>query len=215
MRIKRLLALPLLLTGLLSGGCSIHQLTHDDLQAVDTVASSEYTGSAVVLASSATGFTGGKVGWGRITPFAIPVAPVYIHGDEGKQMMDNIGEALTVAGHQTREVTAESDSTSPVLVCHVNKFRYSNYTYFAPIVPTWGKIDVTLQLQRSDGSIAWEQQFEGGGFTLNFTDGYNIAAKESMTELLNSMVDAFSGSDFKAALMASYETEPVATAATQ
>lgn len=175
-----------LLAGTMSG-CSISPLSHEGLAPL----AAKRSGSLMV-AEKAEGLNGSKVGWGRITVFAIPVVPIYIAGDESIQLMDNISEALRLAGYSTNSEDETTGATSDLrLVATVHKTRYSNYTWFAPLIPTWGGMDVTLTLVNKEGESRWTKNFVGSGFTFNFFDGYNIASKESMTELLNQMAEAF------------------------
>ena len=180
----------------LGAGCSIAPLSHSGLDPHEAMRSGE-----INIAKKASGLDGGKVGWGRITPFAIPVAPVYVQGDESVDLMKNIKEALVLSGYTTNTVLdAGKSNNPPILHALVNKKRYSNYTYLAPLIPTWGGMDVTLSLVRQDGERIWEHDFKGGGFTMNFFDGYNIVSKKSMTKILNKMVIAFSSDDFYSAI---------------
>ena len=177
----------------LLSGCSITSLQHDVLEEP-----AELRSGAVNVAPKATGLDGGKVGWGRITLFSIPVAPIYIQSDEAADMMDVISSALSVAGYSPNY--AESADGAPLLRADVTRARFNNYTWFAPLVPTWGNVDVTLQLLSSGGEILWEESLHGGRHTFNFTDGYNIAATRTMTELANNMVAAFTSQAFSDAV---------------
>lgn len=174
-------------------GCSITELKHDELQEP-----AQRQSGVVSVEPLATGFTGGRVGWGRITIFSIPVVPIHIHSDEARDLMDVVRNALSATGYTTR--LASGPQSGPVLTAHVDKARFNNYTWIAPLVPTWGRIEATLRLESASGEVLWEKFFEGKGFTFNFTDGYNIAATESVTRLANSMVEAFSAQDFSEAL---------------
>lgn len=190
---RRLTVLLVGISTLCLSGCSITQLQHDELQEPE-----ELQSGVVNVESVATGFTGGRVGWGRITIFYIPVVPIHIHSDEASDLMDVVQNALTTAGYTAR--TEDGLQPGPVLKAHVDKARFNNYTWVAPIVPTWGRLEVTLRLDSASGEVLWEKSFIGKGSTLNFTDGYNIAATKSVTRLANSMVEAFSAPDFGEAL---------------
>ncbi len=174
-------------------GCSITSLQHDGLQEPTNLQS-----GVVNVAPRATGFSGGRVGWGRVTIFAIPVVPIHIKSDEASDVMDVVRDALITAGYTT--YLAGNSQQRPVLSAHVNKARFNNYTWILPIVPTWGRINVTLRLESASGQVLWENSFEGAGTTFNFTDGYNIAATKSVTRLANNMVEAFSDPEFITAL---------------
>lgn len=183
------------LASILSTGCTINQLEHSGLQP-----QAEPRTGTVALPNAAEGFTGGKVGWGRVTLFAIPVVPIYIQGDESTQLMENIQEALALAGYDTVSTASDTYENQLVLTAKVNKTRYSNYTWLVPLVPTWGGMNVTLSLVNSNGDVTWSDDFEGSGFTMNFTDGYNIASRKSMTKMLDAMTTAFVSDEFYSAL---------------
>lgn len=184
-------------SALLAVGCTIAPLSHEGL--AEHQASRSGT---INVAEKAEGLDGSKVGWGRITPFAIPIVPIYVQGDESLDLMTNIQEALVLAGYTPHSVVedrvAADEATGPTLQASVTKKRYSNYTYFAPLIPTWGGMEVTLRLVDA-GNVIWSDDFQGGGFTMNFFDGYNIASRESMTELLDAMVIAFDSDEFYSA----------------
>ncbi len=187
-----LLLFALLATAGLSG-CSITQLQHDGLDEP-----AEKRSGAVNVESRASGLDGGKVGWGRITLFSIPVVPIYITGDEAVDMRDVVSDALITAGYSP-EFSGSADS-APLLTANVTRARFNNYTWLVPLIPTWGNVDVTLTLVSAGGEILWEEALHGGGWTLNFSDGYNIAATKSMTELANNMVNAFTSQSFSDAV---------------
>ena len=78
--------------------------------------------------------------------------------------------------------------------------RFNNYTWLVPLIPTWGRISVTLKLESASGSILWEKSFEGKGTTFALSNSFNTAATKSITRLADSMVEAFSAHDFRLAL---------------
>ncbi len=78
----------------------------------------------------------------------------------------------------------------------VQKFALNNYTWLFPLVPTWGSIEIQLDLETPDGRSLWGRTFSGRGFTFNFTDGYTIVTKEAMTIILNDMVRELSSNEF-------------------
>ena len=174
-------------------GCSITQLQHEDLEKPV-----HHQSGVVNVEPRATGFSGGRVGWGRITLFSIPVVPIHINSDEASDLMSVVRDALTTAGY-TPTLT-DSPQITPVLKAHVDRVRFNNYTWLVPLVPTWGRINVTLRLESSGGEVLWERPFEGKGTSFDFTDGYNKASIKSVTRLANSMVEAFTTQDFGEAL---------------
>ncbi len=191
LRTSRILAAAIAVVTL--SGCSITSLQHDVLEEPTEIRAGE-----VRVESQATGFTGGKVGWGRITLFSIPVAPVYIHSDEARDMMDIVSSALTTAGYSPE--FAESADGAPLIKADVTRARFNNYTWLAPLMPTWGNVDVTLQLVSIGGEVLWEESVHGGGTSWSVFEGFNVAATKSMTELANNMVAAFTSQAFSDAV---------------
>jgi hypothetical protein len=184
--VKRII-LPLLITILT--GCSISHLQHNELKTPIQL----YSGD-VYIRPVATGFTGGKVGNSRISIFYIPINPVRIKSDEAKDLINVVTDALLVSGYNVFETN--DPEASPVLKVHVNEVKFNNYTWAAPIIPTFGKFDVTLTLESKEGLILWKEGFTGSGTSFNFFDGYNTAATRAVTKLANQMVDSFSRPNF-------------------
>ena len=141
-----------------------------------------------------------RVGWGRFTVFAIPLVPIYVVGDDGQEFMLQVRDALELAGYEPIAVEPDEPVDGPVFRCHFGETSFSNYTWIFPFVPTWGSITVTAELIDADGTILWSQNFTGDGSTLNFFNGYNSSAKQSVTELLNAMIQSLAAEDFQLAL---------------
>ena len=178
-------------------GCAI-TLQHDPLEPPAQAQSGD-----LYYQSHAEGLKG-RVGWGRGTAFYIPFVPVYIKGDDSygnEMLMTQLSDAIAVAGYHPIVVAQGTQSEGPVLRCRVEKASFNNYTYFFPIVPTWGSMAISLDLVDSAGKTVWSKSFDGGGFTLNFFNGYNSAAKQSMNEILSEMVQELAGEQFEVALM--------------
>lgn len=182
-----------LFVALLMTGCSV-TMKHDDL-----IMSPQNFSDPIAINNHSEGING-KVGWGRFTLFYIPIVPIYIEGDGNELIMKQIQDALKQVGYQVSSVNSERTLTTPILKCKVNEFWFNNYTWLFPIIPTWGDIKLTATLVSPSGKVLWSQDFKGDGFTMNFFNGYTSAAQQSMTEILNDMVKAFSSDVFHAAL---------------
>jgi N-acetyl-anhydromuramyl-L-alanine amidase AmpD len=133
--------------------------------------------------------------------FAIPIVPIYVTGDGNTEVMNEIQAALTQAGYKVETAEDAAAETGKVLVCKVDRFKYNNYTWAFPFVPTWGQTKLDVSLMGPDKGVLWNRQFEGRGTSwLWFAYGYSHAAKSSTTKILNNMVSAFSADEFRAAL---------------
>lgn len=194
-------AIALILSICLLSSCVIDGLTHKPLDS----GSHQSQSRTVYVDSRATGFSGGRVGFGRLSLVAIPIVPIRIAGDEAKDLMEVVTDALEVAGY-TVVITSENQGC-PILRANVNRVKFNNYTWLAPLVPTWGKFDVTLRLESVDGRTLWQQTFNGSGTSLNFFNGYNSAAVKGVTELANNMVTGLTAPTFVSALGADCDSK--------
>lgn len=183
----RALAGALVLTSAVS--CSI-KMQHGALKAPATVRS-----GVVTTAAKATGAET-RAGWATLTVFAIPIVPIYVEGDANGAVMNQVHDALRKAGYTPRTGAV---GTGKVLVCRVERLKYRNYTWFFPIVPTWGSATLRVELL-SNGAPVWAKTFTGSGSTLNFANGYTASNRRAMTKVGNQMVDAFASDEFHAAL---------------
>ena len=188
--ITRTLALSILLAAT-GTSCSIN-VQHAPLKSPAVARS-----GSVTTAPSASGIDG-RVGWGTFTCFFIPIVPVHVEGDGNAAVMAAVRDSLKKAGYDVR-----SGSPGPgggkALTCKVESMSYFNYTYFFPLVPTWGGAEIKVALLSGDREV-WTREFSGRGITLNFTNGYTIANRQAMTKVCNQMVDAFASDEFHAAL---------------
>jgi len=120
-----------------------------------------------------------RVGWGTFTVFAIPIAPVHISNGPGERIiMEKLKETLAGAGYEPVEGSVPGDR--PVLECDIKRFSFRNYTWLAPLVFTWGGIDLDLRLV-GQGSPLWQRSYTGkDDNSFSFSD----AANRSMEQIL-------------------------------
>ena len=160
-------------------------------------------------APSASGIEG-RVGWARISMFAIPVVPIFVADGSktsstntraqiaNREVMKQVRRALAHAGYEVTDAPAGAAS-GRALECNVERFKFNNYTWLIPIVPAWGSARLTLTVRDPAGAALWTQSFEGSGFSLNLFEGFSGAANQSMREILNAMVPAFQTPEFRSA----------------
>jgi hypothetical protein len=188
------------LLAFVGAGCSIN-LQHGKLNPPGrTYSDTIYTSKSATGSADLPKGADGRVGWGRGTLFAIPVVPVHVVGRGNEEVMKGIQVALTEVGYKVQVVEAGTPSPGKVLTCQVEKFKFNNYTWLFPIVPTWGGIRLNASLIGADQKVLWTHQFSGSGSTLDFSNGYTSSAKTSMTEILNEMITEFSSDEFHTAL---------------
>ena len=192
MKTKNLVWMPVL--ALLASGCSITPM-HKELDAP-----AHRVQGTVATAGTATGMPAGKVGWGRITLFAIPVAPVRVEGDASRETMNFVREALATAGYSVNTLEAGARAPGPVLTVAIRQYKFNNYTWLAPLIFTWGRIELEATLKGSDNRDLWKKTYLGKGTSLNITQGFTGSASKCMTRVLNQMVADFTTPAFTAAL---------------
>ena len=188
------LAVFLVLSSVNGLGCSI-KFQHGDL---DPPAIQEQRG-LLNHSNDAEGLDR-RVGWGRFSVFAIPLVPIYVVGDDGQEFMLQVRDALELAGYEPIAVEPGESVDGPVFRCHFGETSFSNYTWIFPFVPTWGSITVTAELIDADGTSLWSQEFTGKGSWFNLFNGYTSSAKQSVTEILNDMIQSLTAEDFQLAL---------------
>jgi hypothetical protein len=149
-----------------------------------------------VSVSQAASGTPSPIGHGTISVFAIKVAPVNIANGSGDQvLMDIFKRALQESGYQVADPKASE--ALPVVECTVQRFRFQNYTWFVPIVPTWGGIDLEVRVASRDGKTLWTKSYSGGSWNLWYS--FNGAVNRAMEKILEQAVADFGSSSFREA----------------
>jgi hypothetical protein len=178
---------------LLASGCTITP-AHKPLKAPLKLSQ-----GSVATGGSATGMPDGKVGWGRITLFAIPVAPVHVAGDASRETMNFVRDALTTAGYTVNTVETGARASGPVLTVGIRQYKFNNYTWLAPLIVSWGRIELDATLRGADNHVLWTKSYLGKGTSLNITQGFTKSAEKCMTRVLDQMVVDFGTPAFAAA----------------
>ncbi len=179
---------------LLASGCSITP-SHKELKSP-----AQRANGSVATAGTATGMPPGKVGWGRITLFAIPVAPVHVHGDASRETMNFVRDALTTAGYTVTTAEAGTSPPAALLTVGINQYKFNNYTWLAPLIFTWGRVGLDVTLRGTDDKVLWTKSYLGKGTSMHITEGFTKSAAKCMTRVLDEMVVDFGTPAFTAAL---------------
>lgn len=134
----------------------------------------------------------GRIGWGTLTIFAIPVCPVTLNGEPDSDLMQQIKYAVEQAGYKVQMVdSANSAGTSPVLSCKVEKFHFRNYTWLFPIVVNWGTIQLHVTITAPDGHAMWDKTYIGKGNGMyDFNPTVNSALNNILNELSSDLANA-------------------------
>lgn len=155
-------------------------LTHTALAPV----ARKTTGDIAVLTKADN--MGSLAGFGSISPFAIPVCPVFLQGDPEQDLMIQLKAGLEHAGYTVKMVkNATEAGGQPVLSCRVNIVKFWNYTWLFPLVWNWGRFDVKLTLTAPKGEILWEK-----AYIAKAKGWYDFAptVQRALTNLLDLMV---------------------------
>ena len=121
-----------------------------------------------------------------------------------EEVVAQVKQALESVGYQVTLV----DSTHPVpnpssiLKLRINKYYFQNYNWLWPIVPTWGSIALELTIQNPNGKALYHRSFSGSGnsYCLTGECAFEAAMKEALTEVLNKIMEACSGDEFRHAV---------------
>jgi len=161
-----------------------------------------------------------RVGRATITLFAITSGDIQTYAPVGEEVARNVADALRSAGYQVvmgdrAELLGDkSDSTpSPAVVVKVDEFYFRNYNWLWPFVPTWGGIQLTIEVQTPENQTIYQETIRGSGSSYRLTgnSAFSKAARNAMTEVLQQLVVAISSQEFQTAAVRSEEDERART----
>ncbi len=146
------------------------------------------------------------IGRTTITVFAITSGYIHTQTEFKQKIVELVSQALETIGYHVNIVGLKGISTtnSPIVKIEVDEFWFKDYTYFWPIVPTWGSIGLSLIVERPNGQIIFNQTFAGKGnsFCLLADEcAFKTATSEALTDVLNQIVQELSGKKFHSALV--------------
>ena len=178
----------LTLAAVVATGCTT-TLKHGELSGTTSVA------KGPMAVSSRAENMRKRIGWGTLTVFAIPVAPVTVNGEPDRELMNQVKDAVEQSGHEAKIVENPSEAGDlPVLSCKVDKFSFRNYTWLFPIVFNWGKISMDVTVTGADGTILWQKSYTGKG---NGAYSFNSPVNKALTRILNEMIGDLANVDFR------------------
>jgi hypothetical protein len=153
------------------------------------------TGAEVGVAEAAEGVPE-AIGNRTLTVFAIPAGDLHLQRGP-TDLMKAIGGALEAAGY--RPVPASARPGEPVLVCHVTRMKFKNYTWFMPFIKTWGDMELSLSLVDGEGRARWQKSYVGaydeGDWGVSFMRAVNL----SLDQILAQAARDFASAEFRAA----------------
>ncbi len=184
----------------LAAGCTAKVRLSPKAVAPETVIG----GNATVLVAPAALGVPETIGHETISLFAIPAIAVKLSNPEpGIDLMNGVREALRQAGYEP--VPAGEEQGKPVLECRVLEMYFKNYTYFFPIVRTWGRVRLELALVDADGTIRWQREYaEDFAETDVDVDDFRSALNLTVGKILTRAAADFSQPDFKQACCADH-----------
>lgn len=154
-------------------------------------------GGEVAVAHEAEGVPT-DIGKATITVFAIPASAVRFDEPNGaEQIMSGMRDALRAAGYDP--VTAADPPRGPMLACRITEMHFKNYTWFMPMIQTWGTIRLGLSLTDPGGAIRWQKDYEGKYDGNGVNESFDKAVNVAMGKILTRAAEDFTTPEFRAA----------------
>jgi hypothetical protein len=116
--------------------------------------------------------------------------------------MNFVREALTNAGYSVSTVENGTTPQGPWLSVGIKQYKFNNYTWLAPLIFTWGRIEMDVMLRDASEKVLWQRNYLGKGTSLHITEGFTNSAEKCMTRVLDQMVVDFSSPEFSGAALA-------------
>jgi hypothetical protein len=113
--------------------------------------------------------------------------------------MNFVRDALTTAGYTVSTVETGARAPGPVLTVGIKQYKFNNYTWLAPLIFTWGRIELDASLRDADNHVLWSKSYLGKGTSVHITQGFTNSAAKCMTRVLDQMVVDFNTPAFAAA----------------
>jgi hypothetical protein len=136
------------------------------------------------------------IGHPTVTVFAIPAGDVTLD-QGGAGIMKAVGAALEAAGY--RPVAAADRPDGPVLVCQVTRMEFKNYTWFMPMIHTWGDIELSLALVEDGDRTRWRKDYAGNYDGNGFDEPFGKAVNTALGKILARAAEDFTSAEFRAA----------------
>ena len=146
------------------------------------------------------------IGRGTITVFAIPADSIQLDPEHGAaQVMDGLREALRSAGYTP--VACVDPPAGPFLTARITEASFRNYTWFMPVILTWGTLRMSVVLVAPEGGTLWQRDYEG---KYRGAGGFPTAVNEAFGQILTHAANDFPSPEFRNVCC---PTSPGATAA--
>ena len=77
--------------------------------------------------------------------------------------------------------------------------RQRKKLWLAPLIFTWGRIELDATLRDNGGHVLWQKNYLGKGTSIHITAGFTNSAEKCMTRVLDQMIVDFSSPGFAGA----------------
>lgn len=136
------------------------------------------------------------VGLVHFTLLFIPVGPVTVEGEADQELMRVMGEAVKRMGYEVRSPAQAADCPDcPRLSVTVNRFAFHDYTWFFPMVFTWGTINLDVKVADPGGRTLWTKTYEAKAS--NSEMEFDPAVNEALNKILNEMIRDMATREFQ------------------
>ncbi|MDJ0868996.1 MAG: hypothetical protein QNK03_23010, partial [Myxococcota bacterium] len=161
-----------------------------------------------------------RIGRATFTLFAITSGSIKTYEPVGYEVVRNVEAALKSVGYEVLVddraalLSDRRDSDpSPAIIVTVDEFYFRNYNWLWPYVPTWGDIQLTIEVQTPDAERVYRRTFRGHGksYQLSGHSAFFTATKNAMTEVIQQLLDEVSSEAFQAAAVRLQEEEAART----
>ena len=192
-RAMRLRIALLAVAAMLSGACATETvwLSPNQVSPPDV----NGAGAEVGVAAAAEGIPE-VIGHPTVTVFAIPAGDVAVD-QGGEKVMQAVAGALQAAGY--RPVAAADRPGAPHLTCQVTRMEFKNYTWFMPMIHTWGDIELSLVLVDGAGQTRWRKEYAGNYDGNGFDEPFGKAVNTALGKILARATEDFTTAEFRAA----------------
>jgi hypothetical protein len=145
-----------------------------------------------------------RIGRATITVFAITSGTVHASAPVPDELQKEILDALHGAGYEVNlvERLASPAAPTPVLQVDVTEFYFKNYNWLWPFVPTWGAVELLVQVHDPDGHPRLYQRLraKGNSFCLTGHCAFDTATTKALTRVLNTLATDMGSEQFRTAL---------------
>ncbi len=150
-------------------------------------------GKAAVVEIAKYSGDNGVVGRNTFTVFAIPTFGISAEQPVDQSVTRAMEDAVRAAGYSVCD-KASMPQDAIAVSAEVEKFKFSNYTWFWPVMKNWGIIKVDVKAKDPSGGIILQRKYSERADWTSFgsCSGYSENIRKSMTAIVQDVTDDLS-----------------------